>query len=31
MYFLPETPAWLIKNDQVDVATGNIFVQIFTF
>ena len=24
MYFLPETPSWLIKHDQVDTATENV-------
>lgn len=24
MYFLPETPAWLIRHNQVDMATENV-------
>lgn len=24
MYFLPETPSWLIKHNQVDIATENV-------
>lgn len=24
LYYLPETPSWLIKHDQVDIATENV-------